>query len=190
MPSRSAYTQLIAFADARKYRSASDCRGLCFDASAELACEAVRLGFEQQTHFVRWRVQGDPGFLEHWALRLGDGTVVDITAVQVDGNSQPVREIDRYPANYGQARLYPVPLILKRLKTNHAIGRYRYSGRAIWAVHYALFRHDASRAIRQRAPRALMAAFGAMGQCAVKLAAGHLLTRAITYRRALQNRPK
>lgn len=186
----SPFTQLIVFADARTYRSASDCRGLCFDASAEVAREAVRLGFEHKTHFVRWRVQGDPGFLEHWAVRLDDGTVVDVTAAQVDGNPQAVREIDGYPANYGEARLYPVGLILDRLRNNRATGRYRYSARAIWAVHYALFLHDAGRAASVRAPRALGAAFAAMAHCAVKLAAGYLLARAITYRQALQSRPK
>ena len=104
--------ELERYAIAEHCRSGPESSGLCFHAALTLGQLARRLGLEEKVAFVRWRVRRDVNFLEHWALVLDSGTVLDMTAVQVDGNPHPLRRVDSYPANYVRPRQYPAAIVL------------------------------------------------------------------------------
>ncbi len=135
----------------------------------QLAREAARLGVAPRVAFVRWDVRGDPEFLEHWALALEDGQVIDMTAAQVDGDPRALRRMDDYPANYVRARRYPVASLLHILGEREPAPGWRYPGRQLWALHRWLFRHDAAAAARTRSLRELAGASRAVVRAAVGL---------------------
>ncbi len=104
---------LLRFALKNRIRSSAAARGACLDATIQLALHCKRLGLDTHATALHWRVPGDPHFREHWALGVGNGLVLDMTAVQVDGNSRPLRKIGDYPAHFGQASSYPLGLLLR-----------------------------------------------------------------------------
>lgn len=184
----SVFAPLESFALAGRHRSAAQSRGLCFHASIELAREARRLGLEGRAAFVRWRVRRDLDFLEHWALALESGLVLDMTAAQVDGDSRPLRRIDEYPANYDAPRHYPVAVVLDAVSERTPTPNAHYSRSLLWTMHLGLFRHDARAAAIARSPRALVDAVAAIAHCAFTLAAGGLLERTLARARVLATR--
>jgi hypothetical protein len=169
---------LARYAATHRHDNAVAARGRCLHATLTLGREAARLGLAERVAVVRWRVRDDADFLEHWALSLENGRVLDMTAVQVDGHPRPLREIDGYPANYVQARRYPLGLVLGGLPpADPPDGRYPL--RALWRLHRRLYRFDARRAIRARSARSLFEAAVQLGRVALTLTAGSLLERAI-----------
>lgn len=161
------------------YKSATESRGLCFQATLALGHAARQLGLQGQVAFVRWSVRRDVNFLEHWALLLGDGRVLDMTAVQVDGNPDPLRRLAGYPANYVRPRQYPAAIVLAVMDRHvQGVGR-SFSRRLLWVLHRQLFRHDAGHALRARSPLALTDAVAELLRRAATLCAGYLLERAV-----------
>lgn len=104
---------LLRFALKNRIRSSVAARGVCLDATIQLARYCRRLGMDASATAVHWRVPGDRHFREHWALGVGNGLVLDMTAVQVDGNTHPLRQVRHYPAHFGQPSVYPLDLILR-----------------------------------------------------------------------------
>lgn len=62
--------------------------GRCLAASLAFCRAARRHGVE--TRLVVWSVAGDREFLDHWAVMLANGLIVDLTRAQVDGRSDIV----------------------------------------------------------------------------------------------------
>jgi hypothetical protein len=144
-----------------------------------LGQEARRLGLEEQVAFVRWGVCEDVNFLEHWALVSDNSTVLDMTAVQVDGNPYPLRGLESYPANYVRQRQYPASIVLAVME-RHTSGQDRnFSRRLIWALHRRLFRHDAGKALRSCSPLTLIDAVAELARRGTTLYIGYLLELAI-----------
>ena len=152
---------------------------MCFQATLALAREAQDLKLDDRVTFIRWRVRKDIKFLEHWALALDDGSVLDMTAVQVDGDSNPFRDAEGYPANYVRPRRYPLALVLTVMERDVQEPGQHYSRRLLWTLHRRLFRHDAGAAVRARAPLALLDAGAALVRSGVTLCTGYLLEHAI-----------
>lgn len=181
----SAFLSLEQFA-AAGVRDVDGARGRCLDATVELGREALRLGFAQRVAFVRWHVRNDPEFLEHWALALDDGRVIDPTAAQVDGDPRALRRMDEYPANYVSPRRYPVDGLMPVLATPDAASGWRYSRGQMWSLHRWMFRHDAREALLAASPRDLAQACLALARSAFALTVEGALERAIKRAARLQ----
>ncbi len=171
--------ELERYAIAEHCRSIPESSGLCFHAALILGQEARRMGLEEKVAFVRWRVHRDVNFLEHWALVLECGTVLDMTAVQVDGNPHPLRRFESYPANYVRPRRYPAAIVLAAMEQPLLETERHFSRRQLWRLHGRLFRHDAAKALRSRSPRALVDAVDEVVRRGMTLCVGYLLERAI-----------
>jgi hypothetical protein len=170
---------LRSHANANHHTSATESRGLCFQATLALGREARSLGLTERVTFVRWRVRRDVNFLEHWALALDDGSVLDMTAVQVDGNPSPLRNVQGYPANYVRPRRYPIAIVLAVMERGVLEPGQHYSRRLLWVLHRRLFRHEAGDAVRARSPLALLDAGASLVRIGATLCTGYLLEQAI-----------
>ncbi len=171
--------ELERYAIAGQHKSDSESRGLCFHATLAMGQEARRLGLEGQVAFVRWRVRRDVNFLEHWAIVLDNTKVLDMTAIQVDGNPDPLRSLGSYPENYVRPRQYPVAIVLNVMERHVPEPDRHYSRRLLWSLHRCLFRHDAGKAYRNHLPLALIDAITELVRRGVTLCTGYLLERAI-----------
>jgi hypothetical protein len=171
--------ELERYAIAGHHKSGSESRGLCFQATLTLGQEARRLGLEGKVAFVRWRVRRDVNFLEHWAIVLDNARVLDMTAVQVDGNPDPLRSLRSYPANYVRPRQYPVAIVLNVMERHVPEPDRHFSRRLLWGLHWCLFRHDAAKAYHDHLPLAFMDATTELVRRGVTLCTGYLLERAI-----------
>jgi hypothetical protein len=184
---------LERFATASARASISESRGRCFHATVQLGRQAVWLGIAHRASFVRWTVGGDHDFLEHWALALDDGRLLDATALQVDGEPRAVRSLGEYPDSFGTPCFYPLAVVLDALdKAGHGLpgDDSRVPPEVTWAVHRRMFRHDAVRAMRTFSPLQFGRATSAVLRCAVKLAAGRALQGAIRRQGRLLGRLK
>jgi hypothetical protein len=164
----SAFLPLERFA-ADQRCDASSARGRCLDATVQRAREASRVGVAQRVVFVRWEVRGDPDFLEHWALELEDGQVLDMTAAQVDGDPRVLRRVTDYPANYVRPRRYPVHSLVGILADPDRPAGWHYPVRRLWSLHRRLFRHDTAAALRSLSVTELFAATRALARAALGL---------------------
>jgi hypothetical protein len=180
VPSASPIRSLERFAASGRYDEAA-AHGLCLHATVELGQEALRLGLVQEACFIRWRVQDDAHFQEHWALALAGDRVLDMTAVQVDGSPRHLRLRANYPANYVRPRLYPIPVVLDVIADSAPTGGPdgRYSRRLLWRLHLRLFRYDIAQAMVRRTPRLVASATGSLVRTAFTLSTGFVLERAI-----------
>ena len=170
---------LRTYAKANHHTSAAESRGLCFQAALALGREARSLGLDGRVRFIRWRVRKDVYFLEHWALALDDGSVLDMTAIQVDGNPNPLRSAEGYPDNYVRPRRYPIALVLAVMESGVLEPGQHYPRRLLWQLHRRLFRYEAGGALRTRSPLALRDACAALSHSGVTLCTGYLLEQAI-----------
>ena len=173
------FSTLEAVARAGCLASLAEARGMCFQATLNLAREAQRLGFGSRAEFIRWDVVKDVDFLEHWALTLDDGRVLDMTAMQVDGDAQPVRHVDDYPVNYVRPRRYPAALILGAIDSVGTPSGRHYPCATLWMLHKRLFAHEAAAALRARSIRHGLDAVAAVMRTAFKLSLVGLLEHAI-----------
>ncbi len=169
---------LAAYARDSRLPSRELANGLCFHASVELARQAQVLQVQQPLRFVRWRVRDDLQFHEHWALLVGDA-VIDLTAVQVDGDDEPFRSLHSYPGNYTDRREYPLHVVLAPVQTAALRHGQRYPRGILWAVNRRMAAFDLLRAVRQRSPAAVITASRHMAGAAFTLVAGYLLEAAI-----------
>ncbi len=171
--------ELKRHAIAHHYRSVSESSGLCLHAALTLGQAARGMGLEDEVAFVRWRVHSDVNFLEHWALVLQGGLLLDMTAVQVDGNPDPLRRFEGYPANYVRPRQYPVGVVLDVMERPLREAERHFSRRLLWRLHARLFRYDATKALRGRSAPALLGAVDEVVRRGMTLGVGYLLERAI-----------
>ena len=132
---RDPFQTLLKYAQRHCVGSKEQAQGVSFHASVQLAKQAQKLGLSELVTFVHWRVGKDPDFREHWALHWRDGLVLDMTAVQVFGDSDPLRPLDAYPANFSGMRQYKLETVLgcKGSLGPHRIDR--YSRRQLLKVH-------------------------------------------------------
>jgi hypothetical protein len=137
------------------------------------------LGLEGRVAFVRWRVCRDLNFLEHWALVLDNARVLDMTAIQVDGNPDPLRRLAGYPENYVRPRQYPVSIVMNVMDRHVPEPDRHFSRRLLWGLHLRLFRHDIGNAFRERSPLALIDGTRELVRRGTTLCMGYLLERAI-----------
>lgn len=182
------YSSLERFAAMRVRLTLSTAQGTCLHATTELATEALRLGLGRYASVVRWCVRGDPAFLEHWALALENGLVLDTTAVQVDGNPRPLRRLDEYPSNYRGPRHYPIEAMSDFIDNCSLTADHRYPLGEIWKLHCRLFRHDARQAVHSRAPRALLEALAAILSCSFGLSLAYVIEKASARAELLKRR--
>ena len=175
----SCFASLEGLAIANRYDTLVNSRGLCLHASVEFGREARRLGIDSRLFFVRWRVRNDLNYLEHWAVATENGRVLDLTAVQVDGDPRPLRRVEEYPVNYVRPRLYPASVVLDAMTGHVLTADHHYLRRQVWRLHLQLFRHDAAEAVWSASPRALYEAIAAISRCCFSLSAGYLLERVL-----------
>ena len=134
---------------------------MCFHAALQLGARARELGLEDRVRFLHWRVRNDAHFREHWALSFRGAHVLDVTAVQVDGNSNPLRKRDSYPTHFGTPRDYPLDLILRHAaNTPQASASQRVPVALIWRVQRSMIAYDFHRASSHWSARPLLVAAG------------------------------
>jgi hypothetical protein len=140
---------LTALAKRLCITSRDEAAGRCLSASLDLAVQArERHGLE--VTLVKWRVLGDPHFVDHWAVLHDADTVLDLTRVQVDGRRQLVCALNSYPANFVNQRLYPASVVLADYVASNPTKGSRLSNGFLWACGTALFRFDVTQAWHQR----------------------------------------
>ena len=174
-----AFATLEAHARAGCHTSAPESRGMCFQATLALGREARRLGLDHDVEFIRWRVLRDVDFLEHWALLIDGGRVLDMTAMQVDGDPQPLRHVADYPGNYVRPSRYPLSLVLGVIDGIEPPSGRNYARATLWTLHRRLFAHEAAAAMRTRSIRRGVDAAAAVVYSGITLSLGYLLERAI-----------
>ena len=162
---------LLRFALKNRIRSSVAARGVCLDATIHLARHCRRLGLDTQSTALHWRVPGDSQFREHWALGVGNGLALDLTAVQVDGNSRPLRKIGDYPAHFGQPSSYPLDLILRAPESAGHTAALRLPVKFILRLQYDMAMYDlrhgkALQALTRFLQTPVMVAIGALQQWA------------------------
>ena len=169
---------LLRYAEEHAAVSVEASKGRCLHASVRLALEAEALGLGGRLRFVRWRVQDDPFFREHWAIAVDDEQVLDLTAVQVGGDRQPFRRLAAYPKNYSGRRFYPLQTVLRPLMRRHD-GSGRYARCTIWTVQRHMAAFDARQSFAQRSATGVFAAAGRLAEASYVLVVDYLLQSAI-----------
>lgn len=163
------HQSLLKFARKNSFSSARESHGVCFHAALQLGAHAAELGLTDEVRFVHWRVLGDPHFREHWALSFRAGHVLDVTAVQVDGNCNPLRKKDTYPPHFGGPRDYPLSLILRHVPAGGQGHGNRVPAGLIWRVHRSMIAYDLRRDSTQGVAFPLVLAVGRLAETSVVL---------------------
>jgi hypothetical protein len=149
--------RLISCAQPFQITQADEASGRCLSAALDFAL-AAKQGHGIDVRLVKWHVAGDPNYVEHWAVLLDPGRVIDLTRVQVDGKRQLVHAIADYPCNYLECRIYPASLLMRTYAESVAPDDTRLPDRFLWACGTSLFGFDMAAAWRQRdAARAVAA---------------------------------
>jgi hypothetical protein len=138
--------RLLRLARQHQITDAREARGRCLSASLSFAAAAQAQGLG--IDLIRWDVVDDPAYLDHWALRLASGTVIDLTRVQVDGKSGINWTQADYPAAvYRHPQVYPSQLFLRGAMVPGTQDG-RLPMQFLFGVGWARFRFDAARALR------------------------------------------
>ncbi|MET3109403.1 hypothetical protein AAKU58_004255 [Oxalobacteraceae bacterium GrIS 1.18] len=99
---------------ARRLRATSvkEASGTCLTASLEFCLIAKEHDFPVE--LVMWHVSNDRDFCDHWAVRINQPEVVDLTYIQVSNkaSSEVVFELTDYPVNYSTPRFYKTAPLL------------------------------------------------------------------------------
>ena len=130
------------------FTDSREAHGRCFAATLELAALAERKNIHLE--LVRWQVQDDHDFCDHWAVVYGRNTVIDLTRVQVDGDAGLVHSISSYPVNYRHPRFYPSEILLPQFRHLGELQLARLPLWFMWECGMALTRHDVVTAFRAR----------------------------------------
>lgn len=137
--------KLIALAQSFEISRADEAAGRCLSVSLDFAL-AVRERFGKEVDLVKWRVVGDPSFVDHWAVRLDDDTVIDLSHVQVDGRRRLVGPVTDYPVSYQAPRDYPSAMLLDAYAATLTTREVRLTNQFLWTCGTRLLAHDLARA--------------------------------------------
>jgi hypothetical protein len=137
---------LIDLARRRQVTERRAAVGRCLTASLDLALAAHRLGVA--VTLVRWKVRRDADFVDHWAVRLDTGHVIDLTRVQVDRSTRLVSAVDDYPADYVDCRDYPASLFLANYVRTDSSVRDTLPARFMLGMARTMFCFDVATALR------------------------------------------
>lgn len=146
--------------------------GRCFAAALGLAQAAREHGIAVE--LVRWQVAGDRDFCDHWVVACGDGMVIDLTRVQVDGNTGLLHPVSSYPANYRNLRRYAACLLLPLFEQVRNNEQDRMPFAFMWQSGLALVRHDVKSAYRARQWRRFCRSLDEMAIFAARMVLGTL----------------
>lgn len=139
--------RLVSLARAFQIREAAEAAGRCLGATLDVALEAqARLGLD--VNLIRWRVVADPHYMDHWAILLDDGRVLDPTRVQVDGKRLLVGPAQDYPPHFVDARVYPASMLAGRYRKAHRCPDGRLGSGFMWSCAVSLLAHDLRAAAR------------------------------------------
>jgi len=148
-----------------------DAAGHCLSVSLDFALAARQFyGFD--TRLIRWSVIDDRNYADHWAVLLDDEWVLDMTHVQVDGNTALMARIDSYPCNFRNARIYPCDLLTGAYVESQAQDAERFTSRFLWYCGSRLFRHDMHAALHARDVQGVQVALRQGAQFLVLFAIG------------------
>lgn len=164
------HRSLLKFARKNRFCSAAQSHGVCFHATLQLGERAASLGLENEVRFLHWRVRGDAHFREHWALSFRSTQVLDLTSVQVDGHSNPLRRRTDYPLRFGLPREYPLALVLRHVDKVPSQNEERLRATLLWRVQRSMVIYDLRRASLPWTGLPFLLAFGRLMEILVVLA--------------------
>ncbi len=145
--------RLLKLARPLRAMTSEDAAGRCLALSLDIALLA-RARLKVDLELVRWQVRDDPDYIEHWAVALGDGEVLDPTRAQVDGQTTLTSALGSYPANFVAQRQYPASLLLDLYQPcTDGPPAERLPARVLVACALRICRHDLRLAWRQRSAR-------------------------------------
>lgn len=104
--------KLISSAKRMRARTIEQAQGTCLTMSLDLCILAAE--YDIPVQLVMWPLKNEPVFCDHWAVKINDNQVLDLTRIQVDSkrSSEVIFSIDDYPDNYLTPRFYSTaPLI-------------------------------------------------------------------------------
>ena len=159
---------------ARKFHLSEhrDAVGRCYAAALALAQAASEQGMA--VDLVRWQVKGDRDFCDHWVVGCGDGMVIDLTRVQVDGKTGLLHSISSYPENYRDMRRYGASLLLPLFEQLRVGEQDRMPFTFMWRSGMALVRHDVKTAYHARQWRRFCRGIDEAAIFALRIALGAL----------------
>lgn len=141
--------RLVSLARAFHLLDADEAAGRCLSVAFDVAIEAkARLGLD--LNLIRWRVVADPHYMDHWAILLDDGRVLDPTRVQVDGSRALVGPAGGYPQNFLEARVYPASLLIARYQRTPLRAEGRLNSGFMWRCALSMLSFDLRAAARDR----------------------------------------
>ena len=144
---------LLRLAPRYQVRDAQRAAGLCLSVSMEFAL-AVRQRTGCDVRLVRWRVEGDPHYVDHWAVECAQHQVLDLTRVQVDRSTRLVCDALDYPPHYTHRRSYPLALFSDVYVDSGGSTGPRLADRFLWVCGARVCRFDLLQAWRTRDPLA------------------------------------
>jgi hypothetical protein len=160
-------------------------RGRCLALSLELCRQAQAQGIALR--LVVWSVAGDPHYCDHWAVLLEDGSVLDLTRVQVDGSPRLIHELHAYPATYRRPRVYPAAGLLPTYERFRCGTRGQLPQAFLYATRWLLLQHDVCDVLKfQGLARVVHSTLSLARFCATQ-ALGAWRTRLLQRRQALQD---
>ena len=121
-------------------------RGRCLALSLELCRQAQAHGIALR--LVVWSVADDPSYCDHWAVLLDDGSVLDLTRVQVDGCKRLIHELHDYPATYRRPRVYSAAGLLPTYERFRCGARVELPQAALYTMRWLMLRHDVGDALQ------------------------------------------
>jgi len=104
--------KLIKSAKKLRATTVKEAEGTCLTTSLEFCVLAKE--YDIPVELVMWPVKDEPVFCDHWAVRINQTQVIDLTRIQVDNklSSEVLFDITNYPKNYLVPRFYKTgPLV-------------------------------------------------------------------------------
>ena len=104
--------KLITAAKKLRATTVEQAQGTCLTMSLEFCLLAKEYGIPVE--LVMWPVKNEPVFCDHWAVRINNTQVIDLTRIQVENKrtAEVVFNITDYPPNYLAPRFYKtIPLL-------------------------------------------------------------------------------
>lgn len=105
--------KLIKAAKKLRATTIGQAQGRCLTMSLEFCLLARK--YNIPVELVMWSIKNDPVFCDHWAVRINQTQVIDLTRIQVDSklSSEVLFDITDYPSNYQIPRFYETALLLE-----------------------------------------------------------------------------
>ncbi len=135
-------SQLIVAAQKMRATTLEEARGTCLATSLDFCQLAQQVGVPVQ--LVMWPIKNEPVFCDHWAVRISQTQVIDLTWIQIDATmtAEVVFKLTDYPANFQVPRFYQTAPLLKEYTAHMTTAADKLSPTLIKKLRWLMLRQD------------------------------------------------